>query len=348
MILKTLNLTNFRSWGRGVFNFNPALTLITGPNASGKTNILEAIYMLATTSPLPQHRFKDVIKTTTTHTKIEAVFIDSQNYEHLLNINFVLDPDQKHLKRSFLISGNKVTRSKFIEQFSALFFEPSDLYFITGSPQRRRRFIDRFLKSFDWEYAFNLTSYQKTLRQRNKTLFLIKNQSHPQNSLWPWNKAIVKKAQVIYTKRKKFIDFFNQLQIKNQLPIRLVYKASNIDDNLINDPKNLQKEINAETTLWGPHRDDFIFTWNNKPLVYYGSRGQHRLAIFQFFMAQNHYIQNLTNQKPLLLLDDVFSELDTNFQRQLIDQLQNNQIIIADIAPPTLLSSPYTITLPLK
>ncbi|NOY15005.1 MAG: DNA replication and repair protein RecF [bacterium] len=333
MILKTLKLTNFRSWSQASFHFEPNTNFVIGPNASGKTNILEAIFLIASTAPLAHHRFRDLFKQSTKHVKVETVFVDSQNYEHILSFNLVFDSDTNRFQRSFLISGNKVTRLKFLSQVSALFFEPNHLYFITGSPQRRRRTIDQFLKSFDWEYSQSLGSYKKIIRQRNKILSQIKAKQAAPQSLWPWNKSLVKKGQIIQAKRRQFIDFFNRQQQENNSPTKLIYQASWLDENLISQPANLQKEINAETTLWGPHRDDFIFAWQNQPLIYYGSRGQHRLAIFQLFISQKTYIEQITKQKPILLLDDVFSELDSGFQQKLLKHLHVNQTIVADIHP---------------
>ncbi len=336
MYLKKLKLKNFRSWSTFEINFAPGLNTIIGPNASGKTNILEGIYFLATTHPLPQHRFKDIIKQETTAAAVEGVVVDTSGYEHLLNINLVVEKDK--LRQAFLVGKTRVNRSQFLRELKVIFFEPNDLYFISGSPSRRRRVINRFLSDLDWQYNHNLAIYQKILRQRNNLLYQIKTQGLPTSRLWPWNKSLLKQGSYLQQKREELVRFFNSQQEKKGRPVRLKYQKSYLSPELIEDKEKLYQEIERGTTLWGPHRDDFIFLWQDQPLATFGSRGQQRLAYLWFFLSQRDWSEKENKTRPLLLLDDLFAELDPNFALLFKKEIEKDQAIITDVEERSFLS----------
>ena len=310
-------------------SFKPGINIIVGPNASGKTNILEAIFFLATTKPLSSHYLADLMYRNSSESHLEAIVIDSQNYEHLLNIN--LSQADSLMRQSYLVGKVRVSRRHFLEEFNALFFEPNDLNFISGRPSRRRRVIDRFLASVDWDYYQSLNTYKKIVRQRNNLLFQIRSQGSSLNKLWPWNKSLVKYSQLIQTKRQELIEFFNQIQRSKQTSIRLEFKKSPVSQELINKADNLKREVEAAASLWGPHRDDFIFQWSGQPLSRFGSRGQQRLAFFEFFINQKDWLIKFKKQRPILLLDDIFSELDDDYIKKFLTQMADCQVIISDI-----------------
>ncbi len=343
MYLKKLRLKNFRSWPNLELEFSQKLNIIVGRNAIGKTNILEAIYFLATSRPLPPHQLADLIKNKEKVSSLVAVLVDINGYEHLLNINLVLE--ENLLRQAFFIGKTRVNRQQFLDEFRVLFFEPADLHFIIGSPSRRRRVIDRFLSSVDWQYAKALATYQKVLRQRNNLLYQIKNGQLETTRLWPWNKSLVKYSNYLQRKRGELIEFFNHQQERAKRAVRLEYQKAYLSLELIRDEKNLRQEIERGITLWGPHRDDFLFLWGDLPLLRFGSRGQQRLAYLWFFLSQRDWLKKVTQRQPILLLDDLFAELDAEFTQLFRDSIQNDQTIITDVEERELLKEAKVIRL---
>ncbi len=343
MYLKKLRLKNFRSWSSLELEFGRKLNLIVGRNAIGKTNILEAVYFLATSRPFPSHQLTDLIKNKEKVSSLVAVLVDVNGYEHLLNINLVLEKNL--LRQAFFIGKTKVSRRQFLDEFRALFFEPADLNFIIGSPSRRRRVIDRFLSSVDWQYAQVLATYQKVLRQRNNLLYQIKNGQIETSRLWPWNKSLVKYADYLQKKRQELIDFFNHQQEEAKRTVRLEYQKAYVSLELVRDEKNLRQEIERGMTLWGPHRDDFLFLWNDQPLLRFGSRGQQRLAYLWFFLSQRDWLKKTTQKQPILLLDDLFAELDAEFAGLFRDSIRDDQALITDVEERKLLKEAKIINL---
>ncbi len=329
MYIRTLSLKHFRSWQQQTFEFKKETNLIVGPNTSGKTNILEAIFLLAMAKGFDYHKLEDLITKEVRFAKVEAVIIDANGYEHLLNLNLV--KDNNRIKRSYLIGGTRVTRRRFIDEFKVIFFEPSDLNFILGSPSRRRRYIDRFLSGYDWQYQQALTAYARVIKQRNNLLSQIKMGKAGINSLWPWNRLLIKHNQTIQNRRRFLIDQFNKDQEAKDSPIRLNYVISAVDDYLLKQEDKIKQEVQKEITLWGSHRDDFIFKWTEDDLVNYGSRGQHRLAIFELLLSQQKIIYKQSQKTPILLFDDIMSELDDQFVKLIIDRVKDSQVIITGV-----------------
>lgn len=334
MLLNSLHLQNFRSYIDQTFDFNPQTNLFIGPNGSGKTNILEAIFLLTGASSFRAKKLFHLINWNSDFSIIKAS-LDNLDLE----LQFKNNPNSSQTARNFLINGVKKTRKEFLGQFKAVIFHPEDIRLIAGSPSRRRDFIDSFLASLDWQYRSSLYQYQKAIRQRNQLLFLISQSKAKPEQLYFWDNTLVKHANLIHRQRSDFFIFLNQFFQShsnsdiNQLQIN--YRPILItNQSLLNCQK---QDIYKNQTSLGPHRDDFsilnLSLNSHQDLSNWGSRGQQRIAIFAIKIGQIAYIEHKFSQKPLLLLDDIFSELDPNHQKAISKLCYTYQSFITTAEP---------------
>jgi DNA replication and repair protein RecF len=333
MILSDLTLTHFRSYNKRTIPFTPTITLIIGPNTVGKTNILEAIMMMATGKSFRADTDKEMI-----HWNEEVARINAQctadNDKTKLEIMItsgVVGGEKAPLKK-YLVNGVARRQVDFIGNLRAVLFWPEHLELVTDSPSIRRKYLDSVLVQVDREYRRNLQSYERGLRQRNRLLDLINEGTAHRHQLQFWDQLLIKAGGYITDKRTAFIEFINKYQFTNVPIYHLTYDTSVISDSRLDEYKN--EEIAAKATLVGPHRDDIIFykhlgkKEDLLDLSKYGSRGEQRLAILWLKLAELSFIEQGTGERPILLLDDIFSEFDKGHREQVLDLLGKQQTVI--------------------
>lgn len=331
-MIKTLILQNFRNLKKEKFSFSPKLTFIIAPNATGKTNILEAIFMLSLGKSFKARIEEECIN----YDSEIARIMGNSSLEIVLTRGFV-DIGKSSLAK---VARKKMTINKipkrlidFAGNLKVVLFAPHDLDLVTETPTLRRKFLDTVLSQIDREYRRAILSYDKGLRQRNRLLFRIREENVSRNHLLFWNQLLIKNGNYIQIQREKFIDFVNNTDFKLTMGrnYKLEYDKSAISEGRLEQYKN--EEIASTTTLVGPHRDDFIFKLNDKELSAYGSRAEQRMGVLWLKLSELTFIKEKTNETPILLLDDIFSELDHIHRKLVFDVIKSYQTIIT-VADP--------------
>lgn len=336
MYLEQLEITNFRNYKNTSVTFSPHINIIYGNNAQGKTNLLEAIYFLAMTKSHRLNLDNDLIKRGE-----ETLYIKGyiKNKENINKYEIGFNNSIKKIK----IDNNIIKKiSNYISNINVIIFNPEDLNIIKGSPKERRRFLNLELSQFNSNYLEILNDYNKLLKIRNN---ILKKGIPDNNYLEILNEYLINKATDIYISRSKFINKLNEYNNKIYKSItkiegfNLVYKPNiaieeydreNIKKTYKNAlDNNLKLDLKLGMTLLGPHKDDFIININDEELKNYGSQGQQRVAILTIKLSELKVLEKYQKKYPILLLDDVFSELDNFKKNSLLKYfMKKNQTII--------------------
>jgi DNA replication and repair protein RecF len=322
MILSKLTLQNFRSYKQQRFEFSGNTTLILGNNGVGKTNLLEAIFLLATGKSFRADRDEQMVLYGQEFGRVKGVVDETE-------LAVVLTSP----KRYFV---NNVAKRKmdFIGCLRCVLFRPEDIDLVLGSPSVRREYLDSVLEQADSEYRRSSLSYKKGLRQRNKLLERIREGEAEHKQLLFWDKLLIKNGEVITTKRAEFLEFVGEKIKKRGMPLKLFYDKSVIAEARLKQYE--RNEVAAAKTLVGPHRDEFKFIYQRsgkleKDLSIYGSRGEQRMAVLGVKLAELEFLDRSISgeaDRPVLLLDDIFSELDHEHRETVLGLLEKQQTII--------------------
>lgn len=335
MFLKHLALQNFRNYPKFEFNFTKKTTFIIGKNTAGKTNLIEAVFFLASGKSFRAEKDFQAIQFNKDLARVKGIislgdFPEETKLEVLI-INSSLNGREIPSKK-YLINGVGKRRVDFSGNFTAVLFSPQDLEIIVDSPGLRRNFLDEVLEQVDREYRLALTSYTKALRQRNALLDLVKETGRRNEKQFEyWDHLLIENGTIVAQKRKEFIDFVNSSE-KEIFDLVMFYDKSVVSKERLLQYK--EAEEGAGITLVGPHRDDFyIHMFNNvnhvtHDIKLYGSRGQQRLAILQLKFLQLLFIEKRTGERPIFLLDDIFSELDEKHIKLVTEIIHEQQSII--------------------
>jgi DNA replication and repair protein RecF len=343
MKIQKLKLSNFRNQKSKLFTFSPEITVILGPNASGKTNILEAIDFLSTGKSFRAKIEEEMVNYNSDISRIKGrIKIDSEivDLEAILtrgSIDIGSQRPEKVARKKLLVNGISKRLIDFAGKFRIVLFGPEDLELVTETPTLRRRFLDSVLSQVDREYRRALLSYEKGLRQRNRLLLRIRDEGLSRSQLLFWDRLLIKNGDYLSSKRAEFIDYANKTSPVNDLTFKLEYDKSAISEARLEQYS--EEEVAATTTLVGPHRDDFSFkivSNGNKfdrDLSRFGSRGEQRMGILWLKLVELSFIEEKTNEKPTLLLDDIFSELDSKHRKIVVKVIKNQQTIITTADP---------------
>lgn len=337
MIL-SLTLSNFRNFNKKELVFSQGINVINAENACGKTNILEAIVFLSTGKSFKARKEEECIKyDENLPAQAGIARITTEGLEVVITKDV---PDWP--KKRLLINGVPKRLIDFVGNIKTVLFAPQDLELVTDSPSIRRNFLDTVLSQIDREYRRSIGSYEKGVRQRNKLLLRIREEGISRSNLLFWDQLLIKNGNYISQERENFIDFVNDRGNCN-----LKYDPSAISEKRLEQYKN--EEIASATTLVGPHRDDFIFQTHSSPstvdrsLASFGSRGQQRMQILYLKLAELAFIEKSTRLsqdsaevKPILLLDDIFSELDHSHRETVMQTFNDHQVIITSADPHNL------------
>lgn len=331
MIIKSIELSNFRNYENLHINFDYGTNILYGDNAQGKTNILEAAYLSGTTKSHKGSKDKEMIRFEGDESHIRTI-VSKNDKDYQIDM---------HLRKvgSKGVAINKIPIKRASELFGILnivFFSPEDLNIIKNGPAERRRFIDTELCQLDKLYLSDLSKYNKTLVQRNKLLKDINYKPELRETLPIWDMQLIEYGRNIIKKRKEFIEELNNIigEIHHKISggkeqLILKYEPS-IDDIFFEDEilKVRQKDLKLCQTTVGPHRDDMLFSVNGIDIRKYGSQGQQRTSALSLKLSEIDLVRKSINNTPVLLLDDVLSELDSNRQNYLLNSISDIQTII--------------------
>jgi DNA replication and repair protein RecF len=330
MKIQGLELTNFRSYERAAFELHPDVTLVVGPNASGKTNLLEGMYVLASTKSF-RAKDRDLIRHDQDHFRVVA---RADGVEYALGLSVaggLLEKKATH-------DGVKRTLVSHVGQIQVTLFEPTDLDLVAGAPEGRRRYLDFVLCQTDRGYLKTLQQYRRVLRQRNALLdgFDIERIRH---EIFAWDLKLAELAVEVYERRQRLLETLNVAipQLYRDIAgdgeqVRLEYLpsvAGDYRDGFLDAlVRNLTRDLAAGFTTIGPHREDFKVYFKNNDITAVASRGEVRTVVLAMKLAELAYAEEQTGLKPILLLDDVFSELDRDRRSFLLGRLEGHQTII--------------------
>ena len=346
MILQSLSLTNFRNYSKASFDFSPQTTLVLGPNAVGKTNLLEAVYYLACGKSFRATYDRESIRRSESLGHLRGGIDGNDGF---LELEFQLlanENGENTSSKRFKVNGVKKRRADFVGNLRSVYFGPEEILLVTGSPSKRRKFMDAVLVQVDREYARALSEYEKVLRQRNRLLLLIREGDQSREQLDLWDPKLLHLGSVLSEKRQEMFADFNSSALLRVGNLFLEYQPKVVNDKVLE--KGREREIAAGMTLWGPHRDDFRFlaapsgslelhsidvpladpSVAFRDLAIYGSRGEQRLAVLHLKLAELEFITKRVGERPILLLDDIFSELDESNRGRVLSLLGKQQTII--------------------
>ena len=331
MIIKSLELSDYRNYDSLTIEFCNGTNILYGDNAQGKTNILEAIYVSATTKSHKGSKDKDIVhfnkEEAHIRTNIEKDGVPSRIDMHL----------RKNKSKGIAVDGQKLKKAAdLLGLCNVVFFSPEDLGIIKNGPSERRRFVDMELCQLDQFYLYNLNNYNKIVNQRNTLLKDMYFNPQLRETLNIWDMQLVSYGSKIIERRKLFVDQLNEIiyDIHKKLSggkeeIRIVYapdvKIEEFEKEL---SLNQDRDIKAKMTTVGPHRDDFSFMIADTDIRKFGSQGQQRTAALSLKLSEIEIVKKITKDTPILLLDDVLSELDSNRQNYLLNSIGDIQTII--------------------
>jgi DNA replication and repair protein RecF len=322
-VLNSISLQNFRSYSKRIFEFDKS-TIIIGPNTSGKSNLIESIFLLSSGKSFRADRDSEMVKFGVELGRVKGE-VNETKLEVLVTVGEVAGVRSQY--KRFFVNGVAKRRVDFEGNLPSVLFSPQDLEVVIGSPGLRRDFLDNVLEQTDRDYRIALLGYFKALKQRNALLDLVKNGLQRLDKQFDyWDTLVIRNGNVLTSKREELIDWFNKAK-KEILEVRVEYDKSVISRERI--AQYYDAESASGVTLVGPHRDDFfIYVNKDKELKLFGSRGQQRLGVLQLKILELEYIKDKLNSDPLLLLDDVFSELDEGHINLILDKIRGQQTIV--------------------
>ena len=340
MKIKKIKLINFRNLENVELSFINNVNIIIGGNGAGKTNILEAIYLNSLTKSFRANNDNELIKFNKDFLIIKTTIKEnSYNEKVLYNID--------KISKKIYLNANKITKlSEYIGKYPVVISTPEDVLMIKTSPSNRRDVLNISICQFNKEYFKTLNEYNKLLKLRNDYLkrILINSNSDIKYFDILTNK-LIEKATYIYIERNNYINLINKylanifehiclnksLNIKYSPNIDIDEYEKDIISKILHKKlkKDFNKEISLGMTITGPHRDDFNFFLDNKDMKYYSSEGQKKMAVISFKLAEMNLFQEQENKKPIILLDDLFSELDIKNKNRLVRYIPKDlQVII--------------------
>jgi DNA replication and repair protein RecF len=333
MRVKKIDIAQFRSYDSYQLKLDPKLTVIVGKNGAGKTNLLESLYVVLNGSSF-RGADSDLLRYGREWWRVRVVFDDTSQRE----VRY--EPLKKPAKH--LLEHEQKKRFTYQDRLPVVLFEPQDLLFVSGSPSRRRSTIDTMLGLLSIVYKQTLGRYERTLLQRNKILSQSHNAQETKDLLFSWDVMLVELAQTITNERARLIDEINlkiidkyQQIAGSKHSVHLEYQSSLPRDitatqaiTLLDNALSL--DIRRGTTRLGPHRDDVVFYLDSNEAKTNASRGEVRSLILALKLVYADLLEERFDSPPMVLLDDVFSELDESRQTNLLSHLERYQVVVTD------------------
>ena len=333
MEITKIELFGFRNYKKAEINFGNNLNIICGKNAQGKTNLLEAVYFCVVGKSFRASREKEVINISSDIAKIK-VYIKKQVGTSTVEIIF-----SRTSKKTIKINGIPIKKiSELLGEFNAVFFAPDELKLIKESPEDRRRFMDIDISQTSRQYFYLLTRYNQILQNRNKQLKTDIAQDDLKKIMQIWNEQLADCMLKLCKFRQNFVQSLAPFAQSahayltdnaEKLDIEYVGIKETTKQQIIKKlEENLQKDLQLGYTSYGTHRDDIKVMVNGIDVRVFGSQGQQRTCALALKLAELNIIQNITHSKPVLLLDDVLSELDSGRKKRLLEYCKDTQTLI--------------------
>ena len=331
MFVESLALKNFRNYETLEINFSDSINILYGDNAQGKTNILEAIFLAATTKSHRNSKDRDIIRFEQEDSHIR-LNLNKRDVGHRIDMHL-----RKAKPKGVAIDGIPIRKStELFGLINIIIFSPEDLSVVKNGPGERRRFMDMEICQLSRIYYSNLLKYNKILDQRNSLLKQINYSKDLIDTLDMWDMQLVEVGKEIIKERSNFISMMNDIisDIHKSLTsekeeIFLKYEPSveeGLFEEVIKEKRNI--DLKNSITMTGPHRDDFGIFIDGKDVRLYGSQGQQRTAALSLKLAEIELVKKVINDNPILLLDDVMSELDTRRRDALLRSIDGIQTIV--------------------
>ena len=332
MLLAAIEATNFRNLS-GRIEWGPRLNIIYGNNGQGKTNWLEAIYLLARTKSFRTQRLQEAIRFNEELAVIRGTVTTGQDLQRDLQVS--LHDNSK----TIFVNSKRETLARYLTQLQVFSFTAADLDVVRGMPEARRRFLDRGISSLKPAYLKTISDYNKVIKQKNRVLQLAnENELGPdkvEDLLAPWNEQLVRLGVLIHRAREEYVEGLNaalerQLFERRDVTTRYVSSLENKGD--MSDYESLLRsrislrlpaEVAAGHALIGPHRDDLEIHLDGREIRVYGSSGQQRSALLLLDLAAISLYNSRSNDQPVFIVDDVDAELDERRIRHLLEYLEN-------------------------
>ena len=331
MHINSLEIGNFRNYEFAEIHFHNKTNILYGDNAQGKTNILESIFVCGTTKSHKGCKDKELIKIGEEEAHIR-IHLEKKEISHRVDM---------HLKKSrgkgIAIDGIPIKRSaELLGLLNVIFFSPEDLRIVKNGPSERRKFINMELCQLDTVYLHDLGEYNKVLAQRNKLLKQIYFDPSLKDTLDIWDMKLIEYGVEVIKRRENFIKEIREIVVKvnekltgGKESIKILYEPDVLIDEFEEKLKaSREKDLKLSSTSVGPHRDDLCFLNKDIDLRKYGSQGQQRTLALSLKLAEIELVKEMIHDTPILLLDDVLSELDRNRQNYLLDSIDDIQTII--------------------
>ena len=331
MYIRELSLLNFRNIDSATVSFGKNINILYGDNAQGKTNLLEAIYICSTGRSQKTNIEGQLVKFGYDEAHIRA-FVCKELSTDRIDVHI-----KKDNKKGMAINGLTVRKmSEFFGNLYSVIFSPEDLRLVKGGPSERRKFIDIELCQLNKVYCHHLQQYYKVLKQRNNLLKNIHKNRDLADTISVWDEQLVLYGERIIEKRRDFISKLNEIsqkihsEITGKKEVLSIEYKPNVDQDIFFDKlvNNRERDQILGITSCGPHKDDMLFYINGNDIKYYGSQGQQRTASLSAKLAEISLIESETGNSPVLLLDDVLSELDESRQTYLMDNIGKLQTFI--------------------
>lgn len=327
MILKSLKLHNFRNFSNFQAEFDNNITFIIGQNAKGKTTILEAVYVALTGTGFREHKENELIKFENTECLITVEFQEDKG-PTLIQSQISKSGDSRVSKKFFINKTQKSFGAVTGKLPHGVLFAPEHIQIITGSPSRRREYVNSVLSRQDKLYKTKLRQYEEALRKRNKILEDYANLNSLHQEIEFWENYLVEQAEYITKKREDYALYLNTNYALSSKKFLVEYKMNPFSKDALQKNKDL--EYRLRRTLIGPQKDDFIITIQKEiPEIVgaFGSRSEQRIALFWLKQNELLFLQQSSDYKPILLLDDIFSELDDHNRALVMELIVNYQTI---------------------
>lgn len=331
MKVKSIALKNFRNYENLYLEFSDGTNILYGNNAQGKTNVLESVYLSGTTKSHKGSKDREMIRFQEEECHIRT-FVEKNDKDYQIDI---------HLKknRSKGIAVNLVPIKKASSLFGILnlvFFSPEDLNMIKAGPAQRRRFLDMELCQLDKIYLSDLANYNKVLNQRNKLLKDLIYQPQLSETLSVWDMQLTNYGKRIIKRRNLFVEELKEIALEihksisgNQEELQIIYEPNTKDEDFETELEKAHgKDLKNCQTSVGPHRDDLVFQIDDVDIRKFGSQGQQRTCALSLKLSEIELVKKTIHDTPVLLLDDVLSELDSSRQNFLLNRIHDIQTMI--------------------
>lgn len=345
MKVRSLELEHFRSFERAKFGFSER-TAVIGPNGAGKSNLIEALRLLSIGKSNKTSRLDEAIHFDKPFFRLRLERGNGQKQEVSLFYGTQFEQSQGK-ERRLLVDNHEASYHEFWGDFPSVLFVPDDLEVVLGSPGARRRYLDSVIWQTDKEFRQSHLELTRVLRERSALLYLLKTNRASPDELTPWNELLTDLSGKVRSRRKDYVAFLGSQIDKigtvftHEAPLAVTYQQ-----NSLQPEEAYREEIRLAQNLVGPHRDELVIEFGGRSARRYTSRGQARAVVLVLKLAETAFLRARTKQPPLLLLDDMFSELDESTAGALFMRFERDcQIVASSITPNSLIEGWERVTL---